>query len=408
MKSKGPEGPRRPSPFLYALACLYTRVFFGKKYRLETDSSALEGIEPPVLALCNHESNYDFLIAANAMRPLRFNFMVTTYFFHHALLGRLLRYMGCIPKRQYLADAAAIKNVLRVIGRGGSVCIFPEGQVCYSGQCCSIDDGIGKLAKKLGVTVVLHTVRGNFLTAPKWALGKKCSGRIESRASVLFTPAQLSELSAAEIGGRIRSALYYDEYEWQRSARVPYEPLRDAAGLETVLYRCPACSSDLAMKPQGGSLRCERCGYKVTLDEYGFFTRQGGEPVFDTVSAWYRWEYECASREYPEGFSFSMPCVLNRTVEGKHGHYPCGSGVMTADSDGIRFEGERLGEPFAVAARVERQSNVTHSAALWAVDIEGPDANYTLAPADPRALTKFIILFQTARARFDRRREAGE
>lgn len=403
MNSQTSSGePRRPSSFLYALACFYTQAVFGLKHRLTTDSSAIAGVEPPVLVLCNHEANNDFLIAANALRPLKLNFMVTTYFFHHSLLGRLLRFMGCIPKRQFLSDPAAIKAVIKVIGRGGSVCVFPEGQVCYAGRSNRIDASIGKLAKKLGVTVLVHTVRGNYLTAPKWACGRMYKGRVESRAEILLTPDELRELSVERINERITRALEYDEFEWQRVSRVPYKPERAAEGAENVLYRCPDCEREFTMRAEGRSLVCEGCGYTASFDEYGFFmSPDGSRARFETMSRWYRWQYERAETEFVEGFEYSAPCSLARTVEGRFGYSECGSGVMTADSRGLRFMGERLGEPFELAALVERQSNVTHNAASCAVDIEGPDANYALAPEDKRRMMKFVILYQIARARFE-------
>ena len=409
MKNIDGGGPRKPVGFLYSLACLYARSVLGRKYNLITDNAAAAGLKPPVLVLSNHESNYDFLICANTLRPLRLNFMVTTYFFHDLLLGRLLTLMGCIPKRQFLPDAGAIKAVMRTVARGGSVCIFPEGQVSYAGCANTIDPGIGKLAKKLGVTVVLHSVRGNYLTAPKWARGKKYKGRIESRAEVLFTPEQLATLSVDEINEGILRALDYDEFAWQRAARVPFEPERLTEGLETILYRCGECGKDQSMSARGHELVCDRCGYSVRFDEYGFFIDSMGKRArFDSISGWYRMQYECAEREYPEGFSYSAPCSAMRTVQGEFGYTPCGSGVITANDAGLHFEGEREGEPFALSALVERQSNVTHNATTHAIDIEGPDANYAFAPNDRRDMTKLLILYQIARSRWERRKAAKE
>ncbi|MEG1418783.1 MAG: lysophospholipid acyltransferase family protein, partial [Oscillospiraceae bacterium] len=393
-RSQDDGGPRVPCAPLYTFACALSRRFFERRYGLVIDNEPMKSLKGPLLVLSNHESNYDFLIAASALLPIKLNFMVTTYFFHQRQLKQLLHFMGCIPKRQFLPDVSSIKSVLRVRARGGSVAIFPEGQVCYSGETASIDPGIGKLIKKLEVTVVTHTVRGNYLTAPKWANGAKYSGRVSSQVRVLLTPEQVRELSVAEINSRVSQALSYNEFDWQRTARVPFSPDRKADGLETILYRCPSCEHDYSMNADGGSLLCSNCGYRVSFDKFGFFTSESGTTRFDDIPSWYRWEYDCAEQEsLADGISLTQPCTLYKTVEGKHGYIVCGTGTMIADAHGIRYEGDRFGDPFTLAAHVEHQSNVTHSADVHAIDIEGDDANYSLAPAERRSMAKFIILY---------------
>ncbi|MDO4565824.1 MAG: lysophospholipid acyltransferase family protein [Oscillospiraceae bacterium] len=399
-KNSSEKTPREPSKWLYFLACLYAKYIYGKKYNIVFDNVQTRGLKGPALVLSNHESNRDFLICAAALYPLRLNFMVSTYFFHHRLLSWLLRLMGCIPKRQYLPDAAAVKSVMKAAARGARVCIFPEGQVCFSGQSSDIDLSTAKLAKRLGLPLIIHSIRGNYLTAPKWARGKQYRGRIESRTEILYGAEELRSLPLETVARGIKEALSYDEFVWQRETMAAFKPeRRETAGLETILYRCPACGSDLAMLARGESLVCERCGYEVSFNEYGFFKAHEGAPVFDSVSEWYRFELECAAREYAGSFSFSMPCTLHRTVEGRQGYEPCGAGLMTADERGLHFKGERLKEPFELSALVERQSNITHNASLAALDIEGPDANYALRPEDSRAMGKFIVLYLLAAKR---------
>ncbi len=393
---------RRPFGPLYRFAAFCARVWLTAGYGLRLDRGGIKDVKGPVLLLCNHESNYDFLLCAMGFRQ-KFNFMVSTFFFHSALLSRVLRLMGCIPKKQFVPDAGAIKGVLEVAKRGGSVCIFPEGQVCYSGAANDIDMSVAKLVKKLGMTTAVAAVRGNYLSFPKWACGAKFPSRIEWSARVLFTPEQLAGASVDEIGAAVQRALDYDDFDWQRAHMCKSRRPRTTAGLETVLYRCPACERDGVMRADGRRLYCEKCGYEVILSDACFFERPSGEPpVYDSVSGWFRYERQCLERELDGGaLPLVSACTLHKTVDGKQGYTRCGEGKMTLGERGLRFEGIKDGAPFTVAALYEHQTALTHNAKLCAVDVAGEHENFALAPADSRDLFRFVEGYLYLRKRRD-------
>ncbi len=403
---KTERAPRDPSPFLYGLAVRLCTPFFRLFYGLHIDRRGLRGVEGPVVVLSNHQANTDFIFVAAALYPIRLNFMVSTYFFHHSLLGRLLRAMGCIPKRQYLADTASVRMCLAAARRGGSLGIFPEGQVCYTGENNLIDRSIAKLCKKLGLTVVTVDIRGNHLTYPKWARGKKYRGRIDCTAGVLFTPDQLKELTVDEIYRGILARMSYDEYAWQRQKQAVFRPKRDTDGLQSILYRCPVCKSDGAIAHKNRSLVCERCGYSVSFGDDCLLRLDAGDRlVFDSPADWHRWEFAAVERALAAGETLSAPARLMRTVEGKFGYFPCGQGALRADARGLHFEGQCDGAPFSISALAERQGNVTHNAKRQGIDVEGESCNYLLVPEDSRLLGKFISFFVAARKQVEAARE---
>lgn len=400
VSSKRGGAPRRPNAVLYALAVFFCGLYMRLVYRLRLDRSGIKGLRGPVIVLGNHASNLDFITMACALYPLRLNFMVTTYFFRHFLLGRLLRFMGCIPKRQFVPDTGSVRACLAAAKQGQNIGIFPEGQVTYTGATGRIEPSIGKLVKKLGLTVVICKVHGNHLSCPKWARGKTFRGVMQASASILYTPQQLSSLTAQEIFEGLREALDYNEYEWQRKEKVHFRPRRTADGLQSILYRCPACGADPAMQPDGEKLVCEHCGYAVALDEYGLLRPvSGGRLYYDNPVSWFCWEYAEARKEAEAGaFPYSRPCRLYKTVDGRFGYTLCGSGVMTADWRGLHFEGEKEGEPFAFSALIEHQSNLTHNMGIGGIDIlVGENSNYALAPQDLRSMMKFISFYLIAR-----------
>lgn len=404
--SKRDSAPRTPNAVLYALAVFFCGLYMRLVFRLRLDKSdpKLREIKGPVLVLGNHASNLDFITMALAVYPVRLNFMVTTYFFRHFLLGRLLRFMGCIPKRQFVPDTGSIRACLAAAKQGRSIGLFPEGQVTYTGATSDIDESIAKFAKKLGMTVVVCLTHGNHLSCPKWARGKTYRGAMRARVSVVYTPEQLAALSPGEIYSGLRAALDYNDYEWARQNRVKYRPKRITDGLQSILYQCPACKTDFSISSKSDRLFCEKCGYAVEIDNTGLLTAQGTETIFDTPVSWFRWEYAEAERAAEAGaFPYSSPCRLYKTVDGKFGYTHCGEGKMTADWRGLHFEGTRAGEPFAFSALVEHQSNLTHNAGISGIDVlVGENDNYALVPDDTRKMMKFICFYQIAHKRFEK------
>ncbi len=409
--AKRGAAPRTPNAVLYSLAVFFCGLYMRLVFRLRVDRSdpALRSLRGPVLMLGNHASNLDFITMALAAYPRRLNFMVTTYFFRHALLGRLLRFMGCIPKRQYVPDSGAIRACLAAAKRGCSIGIFPEGQVTYTGAAGEIDKSIAKLAKKLGMTVAVCLTHGNHLSCPKWGRGKTYRGAMRATASVVLTPEQLAALSVDEIYAKLCAALDYNEYEWARQNAVKYRPDRITDGLQSILYRCPACKTDFSISSKSNRLFCEKCGYTVEIDNSGLLHAPRGETVFDNPVAWYRWEYQAAEREADAGgFPFTSPCRLYKTIDGRFGYTLCGAGKMTADWRGLHFEGEKEGAPFAFSALVEHQSALTHNMGICGVDVlVGEHENYGLSPDDPRKMIKYVAFYQIAHRRCEAAQRRG-
>lgn len=397
--------PRRPPTLLYGLICLLARPCFGLAYGLRIDRRAIRGIKKPVLVLCNHQSNYDFLVAAATAWPLKLNFMTTTWFYNGKMAARLLNWVGAIPKKQFVPDTGAIKSAMKVIARGDSVAIFPEGQVCYSGMNCDIDESIGKLVKKLGVTTINIKIRGNHLTWPKWYLGKGTfHGRVESTAEVLFTPEQLRDMPLDEVTQKTLAALRYDEYAWQRERHARFRPAyRPADGLPVVLHRCVACDAEFATASAGNELYCERCGYRVAINRYGLFEQRSDGPLLHADPAgWYRRQQRAMEKEAAAGklLPATCHCALYKTVPGKHGYTRCGEGNMTLDATGLHFNGTKDGQTFQYSVLYERQTALTHSAAECAIDIPNEEGgNYGFAPDEHRRMIYTVDLYTIERRR---------
>lgn len=403
-KKKNKTTFRKPPAWLYfpliGICSLYLKLFYG----LKINSKAVKGIKSPVLAISNHQSNLDFLIVPAAL-PLRLNFMVSTYFYNSWFLRWLLGIAHAIPKKQFAPDSGAIKSALRAAAAGCSIGLFPEGQVCYYGANCEIDDNVAKLIKKLGMPVINIAIRGNFITYPKYSISRMPAnrGRIECTASPLFTAEEVNALDVRELAGRTQAALAYNDFEWQRQRMVKYRPVRrGTAGLENVLYRCPSCGSYFTMKSDANRLECGHCGYSVAQNRYGFFeAADGGALIFDNPVDWYRAQKEDLDRKLKQTenalLPIATPCTLYKTIKGKHGFTVCGQGQIKLNEKGLFFEGQKQGQPFQLATLYESQTNLAHNATYNVIDVHGEEENYGLRPAEDRMMLYLVELYSLTR-----------
>ena len=93
-------------------------------HRGKLNKVRMEGVKPPYILLCNHNSFYDFYIMSAALAPQRgfFPAAVDDY------IGReeILRKLGTIPKRKYTADISLLRQCRKVLKSGSIFGIYVE------------------------------------------------------------------------------------------------------------------------------------------------------------------------------------------------------------------------------------------------------------------------------------------
>ena len=81
MKKKKNNDIRLPNGFLYGLGCRVIEPYLKIKYGFKKDVSAIEGIKPPYLLLCNHLSGMDYLPTAAGMYPQKLSIVTAQHYF---------------------------------------------------------------------------------------------------------------------------------------------------------------------------------------------------------------------------------------------------------------------------------------------------------------------------------------
>jgi len=383
---------RKPNKIIYRFATSLSSLLYRKRYAFKVQKSVeFTALQPPYIVLANHISNIDFTVVASAMLPVMLNFVVATMYFRVRFLNGILRFMGCIPKEQFHPDAKAIKNIFSIIQRGDVVEIYPAGQTTFDGEATHMDTSIARLLKKLKVPVVTVHVNGAFIACPKWNMGLRKS-RIEVSVDVLFRPHELEPLSHEDIYQKVKNALYFDDYEWQRKAMVKASKPHSAKGLERVLYMCPRCKTEFNMHTKRNRLWCASCGNTALMNEYGLLQpADSNSVIFETPSEWSRWQMQCYRLQVGlPAFSYSEPAYLVKIS--KHGKYKkVGSGRAGINIDHFFYSGTYLG----IDVLWEVKNNLS---AVFAHEIKGHfDFMYngelfSIAPFNSTAAFKFVAL----------------
>ncbi|MEW5920977.1 MAG: lysophospholipid acyltransferase family protein [Bacillota bacterium] len=119
----------------------------------------------PLIVVANHTSLLDgFLLAA--FWPQRITFLSAAYLFKMPVVGAFLRAMGAIPVQNEASELAGMRTALRVLQSGGTLALFPEGQVCTGDKLCPFQTGWAYLALKAGAPVLPVAIKGTRTALP--------------------------------------------------------------------------------------------------------------------------------------------------------------------------------------------------------------------------------------------------
>ncbi len=309
-----------------------------------------EGLKPPYLLLCNHNSFYDFKVATQAIFPHRANYVIAI----DGFIGRekLLRKVGGICKRKFTNDIRLIRHIKRVFENGDILVMYPEARYSLCGTTAVLPDSLGALCRMMGVPVVTLMCHGHHLKAPFWNTRPRKVKGLTAEMKLLFTAEQTQTLSDEEMIEAIRKEFAYDDFAWQKENGIVIdEPFR-AEGLHKVLYQCPACGTEYRMNSKGTKLFCEACGKRWHMTELGELEAEHGETEFSHIPDWYEWERAEVRREVEAGtYFFEAECHVNWLPNAKK-FIPLGNGRIVHDMNGFRLSGGTEEDPLYVEKSV--------------------------------------------------------
>lgn len=347
---------RQPLIIVWLIWLLSKIMLVGKKYKVEKIN--MEGLKPPYMLLSNHMYFIDFELATMGTFPYRVNNVMSIDGFYRR--PWLIELIGGICTRKFTMDLHLIKSIRKVLKRGDILAMYPEARYSPCGTTSYMPDSLGKLIKMSKVPVVAVVHRGNHLLTPFWNFRKPRKVPLHTTMELILTAEQVAKMSAEEINERVREALQYDDYRYQKENGILItEPYR-AEGLHKVLYQCPNCRAESKMDSEGTEIFCRECGKRWNLNEDGTLTALSGETEFSHIPDWFEWERSEVRRQVRSGeYSFSDEVEVYgfpRTWK----FIPLGNATVTHDAEnGFTLRGHYRGEDYCIH-RLPLQSNSLH------------------------------------------------
>lgn len=258
------------------------------KYNFRTEAYTVKG---PAIILSNHTSNTDPMMVGGAFRQQMYfvandslvndpRFFVRAMCFLQAPIGRQKAGSG----------AGTIKAILRVLKEGCNVCLFPEGNTTWDGVTRPVPAATAKLVRSSGATLVTYRLEGTYLHNPRWALKSKRRGECRGHVVGIYTPEELKAMSNSQVMNIINKDLHYDAIEEQKKNPREFTGKNLCAGIETLLYYCPACGAMHTIRGEGDFVRCTACGASAKMNSFALL--EGGEFKVDNVRNWYALQKE--------------------------------------------------------------------------------------------------------------------
>ncbi len=300
--------PTRQKPYIRLLTWVlsFPDIFLHKAKITRIN---MQGVKPPYLLLCNHNSFLDFKVMTAAIFPHRANYVVAI----DGFIKRkwLMRLAGCICTRKFTNDLMLVRNMLHVIKAGDIVVLYPEARYSLCGTDAVLPDSLGKLIKKMNVPVVTLIMHGHHVNSPFWNTNNRSVKPVEAELKLLYDPEQIQNSTVHEINEVLRKAFVYDDFKWQKEKGIHIKYPHRAEGLHKVLYQCPHCHAEYDMASKRDALWCNHCGKKWIMSTLGELRAEEGETEFSHIPDWYEWERDNVRREIEAGtYHFQSKAVV--------------------------------------------------------------------------------------------------
>ena len=152
---------------------LYLKILFRFEYR-NADTTAIKG---GALICPNHLSHLDPMLVGCVARR-RISFLAKKDLFDNWFLGWYLKLLQCIPIDRESRGIGGMKETLRLLKKGESIVLYPEGERSPDGNLLPLMKGFTVLVKRVKVPIVPAGIHGTFEAWPRGATFPKL-GRVK-------------------------------------------------------------------------------------------------------------------------------------------------------------------------------------------------------------------------------------
>ena len=212
----------------------------------------------------------------------------------------ILQHMG---RRFFNLDNEKVIRAIRsALNKKMNVVIYPEKYPSFDGTTSPISKNIIEILRHIDKPVKVCINHGTYSYEPMWRKAAK-SGVVVSEMKDLFTVDEIRDLDDEELYARLTEALAYNECAWAKKEDMAYGDKSRCVGVESVLYKCPACLEENKMTSKGRKIHCLSCGKQWFMTEYGDMIATLDESENATLHNWFSFQRECVreiidKREY--------------------------------------------------------------------------------------------------------------
>ena len=336
-KLKKQKKPARPGFFWSTLIrVLSIPDLKATHFKVEKKGMEKLGKKEPCLILMNHSSFIDLKIANKIFYPRKYNIVTTG----DGFIGRewLMRGIGCIPTKKFVAEVGLLHDMLYAVHRyNSSILMYPEASYTFDGTATPLPESLGRCIKMLNIPVVVVLTKGAFARDPLYNNLQLRKVDVSATVEYLLSPDEIKEKTSKEINELLREKFSFDNFRWQKENGVEIdEPFR-ADYLNRVLYKCPHCNSEGKTEGKGIYLTCHACGKQYELCTDGSMKATEGETEYSHIPDWYRWERECVKEEILDGsYKLDVDVDIHVMVDTEC-IYSVGEGRLTHTKEGFRL-----------------------------------------------------------------------
>lgn len=243
----------------------------------------------PIFVLSNHHSNWDPLYLAPMFYLKFIRFIAHDELFQNKFYSLIIKTcLGQVRRGMDEADPKPIFDIIRIAKKGGSVGLFPEGDIDMFGRTLPIEKSVAKLAKTIKLPLVLTRITGAHLRAPRWSKLPYAS-KITYGVTDVISPHVIETLSVDELYERILKGIQANEMLYQEKAKITQIGFGRAEWLELGLFMCPKCQSLESLHSKNNTLTCSSCDFRTRFNRHSFFTYPH-ESYFKTTTSWDDWQ----------------------------------------------------------------------------------------------------------------------
>jgi len=258
------------------------------------------------IMISNHFNTWDAFVVMKTIKT-KIRFLATAIGFLDPGKGFGMKFLArAIPKRVGKPDYMAMKAIYDYLEMGYSIGFFPEGDNTFYGETLEIFKSTGKLIKKAGVDVILVKQQGGYLSQPRWADYFSTNGQVHTETLTLLTKEEIKELTPFKINKIIETAIYNNDYDFQREKMIKFKRKNRAEGIERLVYYCNKCGGVLTVFGKGDDIVCSKCGKIGHINEYEFI--EGNR--YDNLVDYNKYQYKKIEEVIASEFVFVVTLNL--------------------------------------------------------------------------------------------------